>query len=158
MMNILLTEGQIKKVIIENIDNIPNIKSAELFDLKYGTDISMKYDFSPYTEDELWRISLECTLNDDCDKYKKILDEFLPKIFNYVDVTNLPYMKKHYILIGMISGYNVSDIIWFTINGVTFKNNLEQHELIKELPKDVENDIRWVLSPDTIKKIRNRFL
>jgi hypothetical protein len=65
--------------------------------------------------------------------------------------------KRAEIIMGMASEYNPSDIIAFSVYGLTYENNIEQKRLEKQLPPEIGDKIGWVLSPDSIQHIRNKF-
>ena len=134
------------------VNTMPSVK----FDNLYGTSVSMRYDFSPYSEDEVWDMWLDCRNDGRCDEYMKVID-MLPKIFPYIDVRNMDLEKKNEILLGMVSGFNPEDIYYFSVIGIKYSQNIEQKELEGELPFEVGKNIGWVLSPGTMNKIRSKF-
>ena len=154
-MNIILTESQYKRIIESTKEE--NFKSALYFDVLYGTNLSHRYDFgNGLDSDKIWDIWVECRDGGDCDDMKKLMVN-LPKLFPYYDVTKLDLDKRVEIIMGMASEYNPSDIVAFSVHGLTYANNIEQKRLEKQLPHKVADNIRWVLSPETIQQIRNKF-
>jgi hypothetical protein len=154
-MNIILTESQYKKIIESTKEQ--NFKSALYFDELYGTNLSHRYDFgNGLDSDKIWDIWVECRDSGDCDDMKKLIIN-LSKLFPYYDVTKLPTTKRAEIIMGMASEYNPSDIIAFSVYGLTYENNIEQKRLEKQLPPEIGDNIRWVLSPESIQYIRNKF-
>lgn len=154
-MNIILTESQYKRIIESTKEE--NFKSALYFDVLYGTNLSHRYDFgNGLDSDKIWDIWVECRDGGDCDDMKKLMVN-LPKLFPYYDVTKLDLDKRAEIIMGMASEYNPSDIVAFSVHGLTYANNIEQKRLEKQLPHKVADNIRWVLSPETIQQIRNKF-
>lgn len=140
--------------------NIPNDKPAKRFDELYGTNLSHKYDLSPYTEDEIWDrwlLFVEYgSFNGDPKPFYETL-KILPKAFPYVDVSKLDIDTKKDIMLGMVSGYNPEDIYFFAIQKVYFYMNKEQKELMDKLPPEVAHNLQWVLSPGSIEQIKNKF-
>lgn len=154
-MNILITENQYKKLLKEYQEE--NFKSAVYFDELYGTNLSYKYDFpAKLNSDDIWDIWVDCRSNGKCEKMKALIIG-LQKMFPYYDVSDLSPEKRAEIIMGMASEYNPSDIVAFSIYGITYENNIEQKRLEKQLPPEVAKNINWVLSPDSIQQIRNRF-
>lgn len=154
-MNILITESQYKNLIKEHLEE--NFKSAAYFDSLYGTNLSHKYDFpANLNSDDVWDIWVDCRSNGKCEKMKALIIG-LQKMFPYHDVSNLSPEKRAEIIMGMASEYNPSDIIAFSVYGLTYENNIEQKRLQAQLPEEVVENIRWVLSPDSIQQIRNKF-
>ncbi len=156
-MRIIITENQMKTIVEEfGFNREKNSKPANVFDELYDTDLSGHYDFSPYTEEELWNYWLDCRDDDNCENFKKAL-KILPKIYPYYDINKLNHEQRAHVLLGAISGYNPEDIYYFSILGVTYMNNVEQKELEKQLPYDISRKLQWVLSPGTIEKIKSKF-
>lgn len=136
-----------------------NFKPSYEFDLKYNTNLSRTYDLSPYTDDEIWERWVNFSVNQSLENKKKFLETFkvISKAFPYVDVEKYDNNTKKDIMLGMVSSYNPDDIIHFSINKIYGFLNHEQKALEKELPKEIVKDIQWVLSPSSIKIIRERF-
>lgn len=154
-MNILITENQYTKLLKEYVEE--NFKSATYFDSLYGTKLSHRYDFpNKLSSDDVWDIWVNCRDNQNCDDMKRLIIE-LPKLFPYYDVTKLSTNKRAEIVMGMASEYNPADIVAFTIHGLTYGDNIDQKRLEKQLPNEVADNIRWVLSPESIQHIRNKF-
>lgn len=154
-MNIIITESQYNRLLKE--DKEVNFKSAAFFDLLYGTELSHKYNFpANLSSDDVWDIWVECRNGGDCGKMEALIIA-LPKFFPHYDISELNARKRAEIIMGMASEYNPSDIIAFTIHGINYENNIEQKRLEKQLPPEVVKNIRWVLSPDSIQQIRNKF-
>ena len=138
-----------------------NSKPSVKFDQKYGTNISYKYDFSPYTDDYLWDVFLNCLdLNDEdlCED----MDEFIPMI-----LSKLPdqYFSSLYqqdimtVIFGILSGYHPKDIIQF-ISGITYSNNFEAKEFEKNMKRSVDPNFSfdgWVPSYYTLNKLNKHF-
>jgi hypothetical protein len=152
----LVRENIQKYVLKENIFRDVNNKPAENFDKLYGTKLSKSYDFSPYTEDEVWDFWVDCRDEKNCENFNKVMD-MLPEKFPYIDVSKLDYKTKKDILVGMVSGFNPEDIYFFSVLGVGYSQNVEQKELEMEIPYEVTKNIHWVLSPGSIKVIRTKF-
>jgi hypothetical protein len=154
-MNILITENQYKKLLKEHKEE--NFKSAVYFDSLYGTNLSHKYFFGKnVTSDDVWNIWSECRDGGNCDEMKDLMVR-LQEFFPHYDLTKIPFENRAEIIMGMASEYNPSDIVAFSIHGITYENNVEQKRLEKQLPTEVADNIRWVLSPDSIQQIRNKF-
>ena len=136
-MRIIITENQWKSL-LEGRSEDDNFKTAEEFDKLFGTDLSHKYDLSPYTEDEIWGYFVKCRSGDDdgCKLFKKSF-MIIPKAFPYIDTTKLNNETKKDIMLGMVSGYNPEDIYHFSINKVPAYRNVEQKKLEHELPYEV---------------------
>ena len=154
-MNILLTEAQYKRLVENNEEQ--NSKPSRYFDSIYGTSLSHTYDFGgKLTSDDVWSIWSKCRDNDDCDDMAQLIKN-LPNSFPYYDVKKLSPRQKAEMIMGMASEYSPSDIVYFVVHKVYYENNVEQKRLEKLLPPEVEDNIRWVLSPESIEQIRNRF-
>jgi hypothetical protein len=154
-MNILLTENQYIRLIKEYKEE--NFKSAVYFDSLYGTKLSHQYDFGPnLTSDDVWDIWVECRNGGDCTKMRELMAN-LQQYFPFYDVSKLDGEKRAEIIMGMASEYNPSDIISFSVYGITYEHNVEQKRLQKQLPPEIVYNIRWVLSQDSIQQIRNKF-
>jgi hypothetical protein len=154
-MNIIITEEQYK-LLLENDQELNNKPSRD-FDEIYGTNLSQTYDFgNNLTSDDVWNIWLDCRDNDNCVGIGNLILD-LPKTFPYYDVKKLSQRQRLEIVLGMASEYNPSDIVSFAVHQVTYEHNVEQKRLEKQLPEEINDNIRWVLSPDTIEQIRNRF-
>lgn len=147
-----MTEDQLKT--IKTLIN-ENFKPAEVFDKIYGTDLSHKYDLSPYGENEIWDRWLKY-MDGDKEPFNETL-WILEKSFPWVNIKKYDNKIKNDIMLGMVSGFNPEDIYFFSIQKVPYYKNIEQKKLEKELPVEVVNNINWVLSPGSIQKIRNRF-
>jgi hypothetical protein len=61
------------------------------------------------------------------------------------------------ILQGMIARFNPFDIVYFAKHGVIYGSNVEQHKLMKDLPLGVGKHLKWVVSPETMQEIKNKF-
>lgn len=154
-MNILLTESQYKKLIGEHKEE--NFKSAVVFDGLYGTQLSHQYDFGPnLTSDDVWDIWAECRDGGNCEEMKLLMVN-LQRFFPYYDLSKISFQKRAEIIMGMASEYNPSDIISFSVQGITYEHNVEQKRLEKQLPPEIAKNINWVLSPDSIQHVRNKF-
>lgn len=154
-MRIIITEDQLKNVVDSQKPSLSS-HPAEDFDRLYGTKLSMRYDFTPYTEKELqhrWDMAVHH------DKRKEF-EECYPVIktgFPYVEYKKLNDGNKYDILCGMLSRYNPDDIIHFSIHGVKGYMNVEQHRLKKILPPEVAYKMQWVMSPHTLNLIKTKF-
>lgn len=155
-MKVIFTENQLKNIILEEYNPNFNHKPAKEFDKLYGTNVSLKYDFSPYTEDEVWEKWL--LFRDEGIK-KPFIEtlKILRGAFPFVDITKLDLETRINIMLGMVSGFNPEDIIFFSIHKVSYYRNFEQKDLESKLPPEVVQNLQWVLSPNTIELIRNRF-
>lgn len=136
-----------------------NSKPSVEFDEYFGTNLSQKYNF-PFnlTDDEVWSIYCDCE-NNKCDDFNNLIKKLNYSHFPLKGIESLSYGEKYYILLGMVSGFNYDDIVWFTIDKMyDYKNNKVNSE-IKKLPKDIEKKIKgtgWVLSPKTLKKLKSQ--
>lgn len=154
-MNILITENQYRRLIESDIEI--NNKPAKDFDEIYGTSLSHTYDFGDdLTSDDVWEIWLSCRDNGDCDRIKQLIMD-LPKTFPYYDMKKLNTEQKVWIIQGMASEFNPADIVYFAVDKVAYVNNQIQKSLENKLPKEVSDNIRWVLSPHSVDEIKNRF-
>lgn len=137
-----------------------NDKPALNFDKMYGTQLSQEYDFSPYTEDEIWarwcRYSNYGNFNGDPKPFIETL-KILPKAFPYIDVTKYDKEVQKNIMLGMVSGFNPEDIYYFSVLKVMAYKNIEQKKLEEKLPPEVARNIQWVLSPGSIQIIKDKF-
>lgn len=149
-----------KETLLNGIIEVRNFKPSVLFDEKYGTSISQEYKF-PFdlTADEVWNI-IDYD-NKYYDKYHKLSKKFM-KLFNnftneyfpYVDFNTIDDNTKNAILCGMSSGFNKDDIIWFSIKNMFYGINHEVNNEVNKFPKEIQDDIQWVMSPNTLKKIK----
>lgn len=146
----------------ENIKLVQNIKPQRVFDKKYNVVISGHYYF-PFNlnEDTVWSIMTQ-------DEYshlqKKLIDALNYNHFPYQGIEKLNDKIKKEILLGMSSGFNFDDIIWWAIMGKTGldeKNNFRKENIeiknafIKEFgEKFYQNDINWIPSFPTFEKIK----
>jgi len=154
-MNILITESQYKKLVKKHRE--VNEKPSVNFDNLYGTELSQQYDFGDnLTSDDVWDMWVKCREDEDCTDILN-LSERLTTIFPYIDTNNLTTRQKIEILMGMASEYNPFDIVSFAVHKIYGDNNVEQKRLVKQLPNEVADNIRWVLSPESIQQIRNKF-
>lgn len=154
-MNILITENQYQRLFESEVEI--NNKPAKDFDEIYGTSLSLKYDFGgELTSDDVWNIWVNCRDNDDCDGIKQLIVD-LPRIFPYYDIKKLDINQKVWIIQGMASEFNPADIVYFAVDKVPYVDNLIQKRLESQLPKEVSDNIRWVLSPHSVDEIKNRF-
>jgi hypothetical protein len=154
-MKLIITEGQYNELLVNKSVN-ENFKPAEFFDKIYGTNLAQKYNFSPLTEKIIWKSWLKCRDTEDCEDFYMSF-HFLPKIFPYVDYSNIDSHILYNIMHGVLSGFNTHDIIRFSVNKIPYWKNTAQKKLEKQLPEDVLKNINWVLSPHTIKIIKKRF-
>ena len=151
------------KDLFENLnkkERRPNDKPALNFDKLYGTNLSHEYDFSPYTEDEIWDMWTSFNnlglFNGDPKPFYKTL-RILPKAFPYIDVSKYDEKIQKDIMLGMVSGFNPEDIYYFSVLKVPSSKNIEQKMLEEKLPREVSRNIQWVLSPSSIEHIKNKF-
>lgn len=156
-MKIIVTESQYKNVIKKRI---PNDKPSKKFDELYGTNLSQEYDFSPYTEDEIWDRWNDYANFGEFDGDPKPFIEtlkILPKAFPYVNVNKYDLDTQKDIMLGMVSGYNPEDIYHFAIQKVYAYKNIEQKKLEEKLPPEVSRNLQWVLSPGSLQQVKNKF-
>lgn len=163
-MKIILTEQQLKNItdllLKEHSDNF---KPAHFFDSLYGTSLGESYDFSPYTEDELWEEWVNCRSYwlecDNCEECRKFEDSFklLPKLFPQLDITKYDIDTKKDLMLGALSGFNFDDIEHFAIKRIPAFKNIEQKELQNQLPYEISRNIQWVLSPKSMEQIKMKF-
>lgn len=154
-MNILITENQYKMVLEAHREE--NFKSAVRFDTLYGTNLSHQYNFgSKLSSDDIWDIWVDCRELGKCEKMKTLMLR-LQDFFPYYNLNKIPFEKRAEIIMGMASEYSPSDIVSFSVHGITYENNVEQKRLEKQLPPEVAKNINWVLSSDSIQQIRNKF-
>lgn len=139
-----------------------NHKPAVIFDKKHGTSLSQTYNYpNNLSENEVWNIIIEYlsqrhTKNiNDFDKLIDILNK-LNKYFFYVDMKDLSIDDKFNILYGMVSGFNSDDIIWFSVDHNTGMRNKYVNKEISKLPHNIRQNIGWVLSPKTLKKLKEQ--
>jgi len=153
-MIILLSESQLKRLVEHNF-NI-NDMPAYNFDKLYGTNISKKYDFGKYTEEEIWGYWLNCRGGNGCHEFKNVFN-ILPTIFPYIDFKDKDDEMKSMVLQGMIARFNPFDIIYFAQHGMIYGINKEQHRLMDQLPIEIGKKLKWVLSPETMEQIKLKF-
>ena len=137
---------------VHHINDMP----AYNFDKLYGTNISKKYDFGKYTEEEIWSYWLKCRSGKGCNEFIKVF-EILPKIFPFISFVDKSNDMKSMVLQGMIARFNPFDIVYFAKHGVIYDSNTEQHQLKKDLPLGVGKQIKWVVSPETMEQIKIKF-
>lgn len=134
-----------------------NHKPAVEFDEYFGTNLSQKYTF-PFglTDDEVWTIHCNCRDNDICDDFDNLLKNLNYSHFPLKGIESLSNDDdtKYQILLGMASGFNYDDIIWFAIDHMYHYKNIEVNAEIEKMPKFIENKIQWVLSPKTVEKLK----
>lgn len=134
---------------------ISNHKPAVEFDEYFGTNLSQKYKFPDnLTDDEVWKIHVDCRDNDNCDKFDNILNKLDYSYFPYKGIELLSNDDKYQILLGMASGFNYDDIVWFSIDKMCHYKNTEVNAEIEKLPQYIERKIQWVLSPKTLEKLK----
>ena len=133
-----------------------NDMPAYNFDKLYGTNISKKYDFGKYTEEEIWGYWLKCRSGGSCDNFVKVFN-ILPTIFPYISFKDKSDEMKSRVLQGMIARFNPFDIVYFVKHGMTYDINNEQKQLMKDLPLRIGKGLRWVLSPETMMDIKIKF-
>ena len=155
-MKVKITEEQFKQIILEGYNPKFNHKPSEEFDKIYGTKLSLKYDFSPYTEEEVWERWLLFRDEGIKEPFIETL-KILRGAFPFVDINKLDLNTRKDIMLGMVSGFNQEDIIFFSIYKVPYVRNFEQKDLESKLPPEVVDNIQWVLSPNTIEIIKNKF-
>ena len=137
-----------------------NDKPSLRFDQKYGTNLSKKYSYpDDLDEDEVSKILKYCQNKQErCDEVGKLIDNLTSQYIDIPNVEGLPKNQKMDILYGMTSNFNEDDIKWFSIDNIKQYNNTEINKKIEEeLPTDVQEDINWVLSPQTYEKIKSNF-
>lgn len=148
----------------ENIKLIPNIKPQRVFDEKYNVDISGHYNF-PFNlgEDVVWSIMMQ-------DEYshlqKRLITALSYNHFPYQGVEKLNDSVKKEILLGMSSGFNFDDIVWWAIMGKTGldeKNNFREENIqiknafIREFGEEFYMmDINWIPSFPTFERIKEK--
>jgi len=143
------------EIIYERI-RISNYKPAVEFDKFFGTNLSQKYKFPDnLTDDEVWKIYVDCKDNDNYDKFDNILNKLDYSYFPYNGIELLSDDDKCSILLGMASGFNYDDIIWYTIDKMPHYKNKEVNDELKKIPH-IERKIEWVLSPKTLKKLKKQ--
>lgn len=149
-----------KETILKGIKEVINFKPTIIFDEKYGTNLSQIYNF-PFglTADEVWNIISYS--NKYYDKYKKesnklidVLNNLSEEHFPYTDLSNLDINQKIDLLFGMSSCFNSDDIIWFVVNGIKYSDNTKINYELNKLPREVVDDIQWVVSPKTLIKLK----
>lgn len=149
-----------RKNILKGIKEVINFKPAKIFDEKYGTNLSHDYKF-PFdlTADEVWNIISYS--NKYYNKYKKetnklisILNNLSEEHFPYTDLSKLNTNQKIDLLFGMSSCFNPDDIIWFVVNGIKYSDNTKINYELNKLPEEVVDDIQWVVSPNTLIKLK----
>lgn len=154
-MRIIITEDQLKNIVESQKPSLSSHPSED-FDKLYGTKLSKRYDFSPYTEKELqhkWDMAVHH------DKRKEFESCFpvIKTAFPYVDYKKLNDQNKYDILCGMLSRFNPEDIVHFAVHRVYGFMNVEQHRLAKQLPPEVAYNMQWVMSPHTQNLIKAKF-
>ena len=149
-----------KEILLKNIKEVRNSKPSLEFDNKYGTNLSQEYKF-PFdlSADEVWNIiSYDIKYYDKYNKDSKqmilLLNSFTNDYFPYVDFNKIDINEKAQILNGMSSGFNKDDIIWFVIDKMYYYKNNNVNNEIEKFPKQIQDDIHWVLSPKTLNKLK----
>jgi len=147
-----------------------NIKPPLLFDKKYGTNISQSYYF-PFnlTDDDIWLMFARCrlymhmdeippnVLDSYCDNWDNIINQLKYKYFPYRDIEFLGKKIKEDICVGMASHLNYDDIVYYAIKGIRqHSNTIITNEIEKTFPKSIIKDIRWVVSPETLTKLKDQ--
>jgi hypothetical protein len=136
------------------------------FDKEFGTHISQEYKFPfGYSADEVWRFlgnitghneNLKINKTKEGDILRKIFANLDERFFPYKDIDKLSFYDRFSILSGMASGFNVDDIIWFSIRHVRGADNIYNQKL-NILPREIRRMLQWVISPQTFEKLKKVF-
>ena len=152
-MNILITENQFNLILEAQEEE--NFKPARYFDKIHRTNLSQTYDFgNGLSSNEVWKIVKECIDNQNCEELETLAKNLTFKQFPLKGVEKLPIDQKIDIILGMASELNVDDIIHFTVRGIKHFNNVEVNRFLDTLPQDIYDGINWVMSPETLKRVK----
>lgn len=148
-MKILITEQQLRLIIEGRFNRKPSLE----FDEKYGTHLSQEYEFpGGYSSDEINEMIHKWL---DANEYYEELSDIIDKLdygyFPYDGITSLSQKIKFDVLFGMASGFNVDDIVWFSVKKVMAYMN---KDVDRELNKMKIKDVYWVMSPSTLEKLK----
>jgi len=155
-----------------------NDKPSVRFDEKYGTTLSQRYRL-PFglTDEMVWTVYQKCkhhehikqgdkflgvnrfrkTPDEYCKIWEKIVNSLTSEHFPFKGVESLPFIYKEDILRGMVSQFNVDDIIHFSIKRIFgYDNSKVKNEVNKTFPRYIVNDINWVISPETLEKMKQQ--
>ena len=95
-----------------------NHKPALEFDQKYGTSISQEWKFPfGHTADEVWK-NIQGKSYKDTFNFGPYINALSIEHFPYKDLDKLNYDEKCDILMGMCSGFNMDDILYFSVEKV----------------------------------------
>ena len=160
------------KTVLRNIDTMANrfpediehlrinTKPALDFDKKYGTKLSTEWFNFPrnLSSDMLWDI-FTSTGYFDSQLYREISNELSFEHFPYKNIELLTINQKYHILQGMVSGFNYDDIVNYSIKGIYgYMNTDVVNTIIKLYGNIVERDVQWVMSPQTLNKLKKELV
>ena len=127
-----------------------NCKPAVEFDERYGTSISQEWKFPfDHSADDVWK-NIQGKDYRGTSRFGLYLDALTVDHFPYEHLDKLDYDQKCDILMGMCSGFNIDDILYFSVDKIyAYKNKhvsdeLDSMGLIQE----------WVVSEKTLVKIK----
>jgi len=109
------------------------------------------------TEEDVWRDYILCYEKNKCNSFDRIVMNLESFHFPYPNVDKLTFYEKSNILLGMVSGYNYDDIVWFSIKklvGFTLESKKIKEEFEKYLTPEMIFDIQWVMSEKTFDKLK----
>ena len=142
-----------------------NFKPSLEFDKIYGTNIS-KTDWKfpeNYDADYVYEKIIAPMFRDNVSTKKvEVFRNYLRKFQagNYFPLRDIRASYAYEILIGMASGFNYDDIIYFIQDWdwQSKKSQLKRQKIEKELiGLGVDsNDIQWIISPKTFEKIKKQ--
>ena len=126
-----------------------NHKPAVEFDEKYGTSISQEWKF-PFDmmADDVWNL-IKYRVEP---QVKRFVDALTIEHFPYRDLDKLDYEEKSDILMGMCSGLNMDDILYFSVERVYGFMNREISDALDRM--GLEH--KWVVSQKTFEKIKEQ--
>lgn len=131
-----------------------NFKPSFEFDKKYNTNLSTEWDIFPrgLKLESLWELFIS-----NKELYKIIATELKYEHFPYDGIDSLTINQKNDILQGMLSGLNY--IVHYSIKGIYgYMNTDVVNTTIKLYGNIVERDVQWVMSPQTLNKLKKELV
>jgi len=147
-----------------------NFKPAATFDSKHGTNLSQQYVYPlGLSADEIYETYSWCRLSQFqpridpnqtkayCASWDSIVNNLRYVHFPYDGVESLDLEVKEEILCGMASSFNFDDIVYYSIRGIkSYMNGDVKDEIKRTFPENINRDIQWVISPETLEKMKDQ--
>ena len=137
---------------MERTIKIINEKPALEFDKRYGTSISQEWSFPfGHAADDIW-VNIQGKSYRDPLSFGPYTDALTGEHFPYKDLDKLNYDEKCDVLMGMCSGINMDDILYFVVEKVFGYMNGE----ISNTLDSMGLKHGWVVSPKTLARIKEQ--